>query len=154
MNAISLLLLLKASEAGGIEFASQAINVMVEAVYSQKTLHVLHDEESQKMMINEVLSSASAGAVSVRAFMKRLEATGKKTQRDGFSWSLEQSADLMSNQLFTFDGFYTVFCSSMSARQTDATFRAPGQVHRQRESVEHSNWLCVPANGQNTQLLT
>lgn len=60
MKAISVLLLLTASGVNGIEFASQAINEMMETVYSQKTLHVLYDEQSNKTMINEVLSLAAA----------------------------------------------------------------------------------------------
>lgn len=37
--------------------------------------------------------------------------------------ALSRVQSIMSDKLFSFDGFYTIVCSSMSARQTDAMFR-------------------------------
>lgn len=128
MNAINLLiLLLLESEASDVDVVLQAITGMMETVYSQKTLYVLYDEATDKTMINDVLSKAKDVSVQIASF----DGVGKQPVRRRnvlvFVESYEEVVRvqrIMSDQMFNFDGFYTIVCSTMSARQVDEMFRS------------------------------
>lgn len=107
-------------------FVQTAISEIISNEFAESSLYVLYNEGADLDLANQVLSSTSNVKVQIESFNKLKRLAEKRRNAiiflDTFDSFLSLSA-AMSDELFSFDGFFLIVCEKNVENHADAMFR-------------------------------